>query len=83
MTPCVSVEHRVPPWNLPWAGCYNVPATARLRGTPWVSVEFTLGVGYYNILATARLRGTPRDSVEFTFGIGSTACVMSTIIFFP
>jgi hypothetical protein len=44
MTPCVSVEHCVPPWNLPWVGRYNIPATARLRGMPWVSVVFTLGV---------------------------------------
>ena len=47
-TPCVSVEHRVPPWNLPWAYVADfllnyIYATARLRGTPWASVEFTLG----------------------------------------
>ena len=48
-TPCVSVEHRVPPWNLPLAYVADfllnyIYATARLRGTPWASVEFTLVV---------------------------------------
>jgi hypothetical protein len=62
MTPCVSVEHRVPPWNLPWAGRYNIPATVRLRGTPWVSVEFTLGIGITVSMpprVSVELRGTP------------------------